>query len=135
MGTHDYDSMKGPITYEAILPRDIKFKLAKEIIERFHDQNAADAAHKDFIQRFQKGGAPDDIPEKFVVSKQGNIAIGNLLKDAGLVSSTSEALRMIKQGAVKIDSNRIEDSRLLIEAGASHVYQVGKRKFAKVTVT
>ena len=115
-------------------PRDIKFKLAEEIIKRFHDQKSADAARQDFIQRFQKGALPDDIPEKSVTCIDGKIAIGNLLKDAGLVSSTSEAMRMIKQGAVKIDANRIEDPKLQITLGSSHVFQVGKRKFAKVTV-
>ena len=115
-------------------PRDIKFKLAEEIIKRFHDQKSADAARQDFIQRFQKGALPDDIPEKSVACIDGKIAIGNLLKDAGLVSSTSEAMRMIKQGAVKIDANRIEDPKLQITLGSSHVFQVGKRKFAKVTV-
>ena len=115
-------------------PRDIKFKLAEEIIERFHDQKSSDAARQDFIQRFQKGALPDEIPEKSVACIDGKIAIGNLLKDAGLVSSTSEAMRMIKQGAVKIDANRIEDPKLQITLGSSHVFQVGKRKFAKVTV-
>lgn len=116
-------------------PRDIKFKLAMEITERFSDRSAAEAAKNDFIQRFQKGAMPEDIPEKKVVSAGGVIAIANLLKDADLVSSTSEAMRMIKQGAVKIDSNKIEDPKLLIDEGASNIFQVGKRKFAKVTVT
>lgn len=116
-------------------PRDIKFKLAMEITERFSDRSAAEAAKNDFIQRFQKGAIPEDIPEKKVVSAGGVIAIANLLKDADLVSSTSEAMRMIKQGAVKIDSNKIEDPKLLIDEGASNIFQVGKRKFAKVTVT
>ena len=124
----EIENFKQEVT-NGINPRDIKFKLAEEIIERFHDQNMAKAAHQDFIQRFQKGAVPDVVPEKYVESKQGNIAIGHLLKDAGLVSSTSEALRMIKQGAVKIDSNRIENPKLLIELGASNIYQVGKRKF------
>ncbi len=115
-------------------PRDIKFKLAEEIIVRFHDQKSADAAHQDFIQRFQKGALPEDILEKSVASTEGKIAIGNLLKDAELVGSTSEAMRMIKQGAVKIDANRIEDPKLQIMQGSTHVFQVGKRKFAKVTV-
>jgi len=77
---------------------------------------------------------PDDIPNKTVTCVDGNIAIGNLLKDAGLVSSTSEAIRMIKQGAVKIDAEKIDDPKLLLASGASAVFQVGKRKFAKVTI-
>ena len=83
-------------------PRDIKFKLAEEIIERFHNKKAAEAAQADFIQRFQKGAIPDDMPEKEIKVNDGSIAIGNLLKEVGLVSSTSEAMRMIKQGAVKV---------------------------------
>jgi len=116
-------------------PRDIKFKLAQEIIERFHNQQAAETAQADFIQRFQKGAMPDDIPEKTVQAADGNIAIGNLLKEAELVSSTSEAMRMIKQGAVKIDGNKVDDPKLVVSAGACAVFQVGKRKFAKVSVT
>ncbi len=116
-------------------PRDIKFLLAKEIIERFHDKQAADAAHANFIQRFQKGAMPDDIPEKEIQAADGNIAIGNLLKEAGLVGSTSEAMRMIKQGAIKIEGNKVDDPKLILEKGMSAVFQVGKRKFAKVTIT
>lgn len=116
-------------------PRDIKFKLAEEIIERFHDKKAAQAAQADFIQRFQKGALPDDIPEKEISVSDGNIAIGNLLKDAGLVGSTSEAMRMIKQGAVKIDGNKVEDPKLILSAGTKAVFQVGKRKFAQLTIT
>ena len=116
-------------------PRDIKFLLAKEIIERFHDKQAADAAQADFIQRFQKGAMPDDIPEKEIQAADGNIAIGNLLKEAGLVGSTSEAMRMIKQGAIKIEGNKVDDPKLILEKGMSAVFQVGKRKFAKVTIT
>ena len=115
-------------------PRDVKFELAKEIIERFHDLKAAEAAQADFIQRFQKGALPDEIPEKNIACQDGKIAIGNLLKEAGLVSSTSEAIRMIKQSAVKIDGEKIEDSKLLLETGTTAVFQVGKRKFAKVTI-
>lgn len=115
-------------------PRDIKFKLAGEIIERFHDKQAAAAAQADFIQRFQKGALPDDIPEKTINSQDGKIAIGNLLKDAGLVSSTSEAMRMIKQGAVKIEGSKVEDPKLLLESGLIAVFQVGKRKFSRISI-
>jgi tyrosyl-tRNA synthetase len=115
-------------------PRDIKFKLAEEIIERFHDKKAAATAKTEFIQRFQKGAMPDDIPEKELLAVDGKLAIGNLLKETGLVDSTSEAMRMIKQGAVKIDGNKVEDPKLIISKGTSAVFQVGKRKFAKVTI-
>jgi tyrosyl-tRNA synthetase len=115
-------------------PRDVKIDLAKELIERFHDQAAAEAAHQEFINRFQKGAVPDDIAEVEVVSDNGEIAIANLLKDAGLVASTSEAMRMIKQGAAKIEGEKVVDNKLVISAGTSAIYQVGKRKFAKVSV-
>ena len=119
---------------DGVNPRDIKFKLAEEIIERFYDQKAANAAQKDFIQRFQKGAMPDDIPGKLVQTNDGGILIGNLLKEAGLVSSTSEAIRMIKQGAVKIDGDKIEDTKLVLHKETSYIFQVGKRKFASVTI-
>lgn len=115
-------------------PRDIKFELAKEIIARFHNQQAADDALAEFIARFQKGAMPDDIEEKSVQAVDGKIAIANLLKAAGLVASTSDAMRMIKQGAVKIDGEKISDHKLEIPASTEQVYQVGKRKFAKVKV-
>jgi tyrosyl-tRNA synthetase len=115
-------------------PRDVKIDLAKELIERFHDSAAAEAAHQEFINRFQKGALPDDMPEMDIVTENGEIAITNLLKDAGLVVSTSDAMRMIKQGAAKIEGEKVTDNKLIIKAGSSAVYQVGKRKFAKITV-
>jgi tyrosyl-tRNA synthetase len=115
-------------------PRDVKIDLAKELIERFHDQAAAEAAHQEFINRFQKGAVPDDIAEVEVTTENGEIAIANLLKEAGLVASTSEAMRMIKQGAAKIEGEKIVDNKLVINAGTSAIYQVGKRKFAQVSV-
>lgn len=114
-------------------PRDVKIALAKEIIARFHDEAAADAAHQEFINRFQKGALPSDIQELEIAAGEG-IAIANLLKEAGLVSSTSDAMRMIKQGAAKIDGNKIEDTRMQLTAGTTGVFQVGKRKFAKITL-
>jgi len=115
-------------------PRDIKFLLGEEIVARFHSQAEATAARESFIARFQKGAMPDDMPEKTLSGEGSGLAIANLLKQAGLTQSTSEALRMIKQGAVKIDGERIEDSKLEIAAGTSHVFQVGKRRFARVSV-
>jgi len=116
-------------------PRDIKFILCEEIVSRFHDLAAAQQAQQNFIARFQKGAMPDDIKEVTVKSVDGKLGIANLLKDAGLESSTSNAMRMIRQGAVKIDGDKIEDTKLVIEVGGdAKVYQVGKRKFAKVTV-
>lgn len=112
-------------------PRDIKIALAKEIITRFHDEVAAEGAHQEFINRFQKGAIPDDIQELEILAGEG-IAIANLLKEAGLVNSTSDGMRMIKQGAAKIDGVKIEDTRLQLTAGTSAIFQVGKRKFAKI---
>ncbi|WP_413283819.1 tyrosine--tRNA ligase [Vibrio sp. MA40-2] len=112
-------------------PRDIKILLAKEIIARFHTDSDAEAAEQDFINRFQKGAIPDEMPE---FEFENGIAIGNLLKEAGLVNSTSDAMRMIRQGAAKIDGNKIEDTKMIPQAGTA-VYQVGKRKFARITLS
>ncbi len=91
----------------------LKLSWLKEIIARFHDEAAADAAEQDFIQRFQKNALPDDIPELTLTLTSDSIQIANLLKEAGLVESTSEALRMIKQGAVKLDGEtKVEDSKM-----------------------
>lgn len=115
-------------------PRDVKIDLAKEIIARFHDEAAAQAAHDEFINRFQKGAMPDEMPEVEITPDGGEIAIANLLKEADLVASTSDAYRMIKQGAAKIDGEKINDRNLVILKGSNSVYQVGKRKFARVIV-
>ena len=116
-------------------PRDAKFELGQEIVARFHGDRAAKDAEREFISRFQQGAMPDDIPEVTLPSQDGALGIAHLLKAAGLVSSTSDAFRMIKQGAVRIDTQRIEDRGLKIEAGTTAVYQVGKRKFARVSLT
>jgi len=115
-------------------PRDVKFELAEELVTRFHDAASAKAAHAEFVSRFQKGAMPNTIEEVSVESHDGSIGIAHLLKAAGLVSSTSEAFRMIKQGAVKIDGERVENRDTALAAGTCNIYQVGKRKFAKVTV-
>lgn len=115
-------------------PRDIKIDLAKELIARFHSEDDAQAAHNDFIKRFQKNALPDDIPE-INVSATEAMGIANVLKEAGLVGSTSEAMRMIKQGAVKLDGKeKVTDSKMMVELGAPQIFQVGKRKFAKITL-
>ncbi|HDR1799363.1 tyrosine--tRNA ligase [Pasteurella multocida] len=111
-------------------PRDIKVLLAKEIIARFHSEADAEAAEQEFINRFQKGAIPEDMPE---LTFEGEMGLANLLKEAGLVASTSEANRMVQQGGVKIDGEKVEDAKLVIKASTA-VYQVGKRKFARVTV-
>ena len=115
-------------------PRDVKFLLAEELITRFHNKAAAVAAQEDFITRFQKGALPEDMPELSIETETVELPIANLLKNAGLVESTSEAFRMIQQGGVKIDGVKVEDRNLLISKGTVAVIQVGKRKFAKVTL-
>jgi len=115
-------------------PRDIKFILAKEIITRFHDETAAEKAQQNFIDRFKKGKIPDDIEEFEMQATDGCLGIAYIIKDSGMTQSTGEAIRMIKQGAVKIDGEKVSDSKLSIDSGTTKVYQVGKRKFAKVTI-
>lgn len=115
-------------------PRDYKVKLAQEIIARFHDEAAAVKALENFEARFQRGAIPDEMPEIELKIETVNLGIANLLKEANLTASTSEAIRMINQGAVKIDGERVENPKLDIAAGSQHVYQVGKRKFARVNV-
>jgi tyrosyl-tRNA synthetase len=115
-------------------PRDIKFQLGHEIVARFHDEAAAEAAQAAFIARFQKGALPEEMPEFQLDGGETGLGIASLLKEAGLTGSTSESFRMIKQGAVRIDGTRVEDKGLAIAAGNTHVFQVGKRRFARVTV-
>lgn len=119
---------------EGANPRDYKVLLAKEIIARFHDEDAATAAEQDFIQRFSKNAIPDEMPEYTIATENGELPIGHVLKEAELVSSTSEAMRMIKQGGVKIDGEKVVDTKLVCNAGTTAVYQVGKRKFARITL-
>ncbi len=116
-------------------PRDAKFELASEIVARFHDAGAAEAAKQEFIARFREGAMPEDMPELTLEAEDGTLGIAHLLKGAGLVSSTSEAFRMIKQGAVRIDGERVEDRSLTIDSGSTNVYQVGRRRFARVSLT
>jgi len=119
---------------QGLNPRDVKIDLAKEIIVRFHDKAAAECAHSDFVARFQKNEIPDDLPEVSLSIANPEMTIAQLLKAANLVASTSEAMRMIDQGAVKIDGERITDKSLAIPTGSQHIYQVGKRKFAKISL-
>lgn len=129
----DIKSLKGSVD-DGMNPRDAKFELGQEIVARFHSNAAAEAAKKEFISRFQQGAMPDDMLELTLKSDGGRLGIAHLLKGAGLASSTSEAFRMVKQGAVKIDGQRVEDRSLQLESGTTHIYQVGKRKFARVTL-
>lgn len=115
-------------------PRDIKFLLAEEIIARFHSEAEATAAREGFIAQFAKNKIPDDIPELIFDAPEEGYPIANLLKDAALCGSTSDAMRMIQQGAAKIDGEKIADKSVKIKKGTVAVFQVGKRKFAKLTV-
>ena len=116
-------------------PRDIKVGFAQEIVARFHNRAAAEAALADFEARFKQGEIPADIAAVSVRAGSGGIAIANLLKEAGLTASTSEAIRMIAQGGVKLDGEKITDKTLTLAAGAEVVVQVGKRKFARVKIS
>lgn len=113
-------------------PRNIKVALAKELIRRFHDEAAAEAAEQDFIQRFQKNAIPEELDEFEFHLADEQLSIASVLREAGLVQSTSEAMRMIKQNAVRVDGERVSDANLSCERGSVAVYQVGKRKFARI---
>jgi len=120
---------------EGANPRDIKFLLAEEIITRFHDAGAAESAKQDFITRFTKGAMPDEMPETTLKLEHDRIGIAAMLKQAGLTSSTSESFRMIQQGAVKLDGEKISDRGLELERGSVVVAQVGKRKFSRIILS
>ena len=115
-------------------PRDVKFELATELVGRFHGVTAAAAAQEAFVRRFRDGAMPDEMPECEVGVSSGHLGLAQLLRDAGLASSSSEAQRLIRQGAVKIDGARVEDPALQIAAGTRATFQVGRRRFARVTL-
>ncbi len=116
-------------------PRNIKVLLAKEVIARFHSDAAAETAEQDFINRFRNNAIPDEVEEKKLSAGSAGLPLANVLKDAGLVASTSDGHRMVKQGAVKINGERVDDSKKLLESGFSAVVQVGKRKFARIVLS
>ncbi|TLY48631.1 MAG: tyrosine--tRNA ligase [Gammaproteobacteria bacterium] len=132
---NDIKSMQQEAAQGLANPRDFKIQLAFEIIERFHTKADAEKALREFQHRFRDGAIPSQIKELNITIPGDNVLVANLLKQAGLVSSTSEALRSIDAGAVKIDSIKIEDKKLLIKSGTCHIYQVGKRRFAKITIS
>jgi tyrosyl-tRNA synthetase len=115
-------------------PRDAKFDLAMEIVERFHGTGSGARARDEFIARFQQGAMPESIPEVTVPALDGHVGLAQALKSAGLVASTSEAMRQIRQGAVRIDGERVEDPGTRLAAGTTQVVQVGKRRFARISV-
>jgi tyrosyl-tRNA synthetase len=115
-------------------PRDAKFELGVEIVDRFHGAGAGARARDEFIARFRQGALPQELPEVSLHSSGAALGLAHVLKGAGLVASTSEAMRQIKQGAVRIDGERVEDAGATFVAGSRHVFQVGKRKFARVEI-
>ena len=117
---------------EGTNPRDIKFLLAEELVDRFHSEGEGKSCKEAFLQRFQKGQLPDDIPSVSVDVGADGMPLTNLLKNCEMTTSTSEAMRLIKQGGVKIDSVKVEDPRLIVMQGQESIYQVGKRKFLKI---
>jgi tyrosyl-tRNA synthetase len=129
----DLNGLKRDAT-EGRNPRDIKYLLAEELVTRFHDARAAERARADFIARHRDQSTPQDLPRIEVSAPAGTLGIAHLLKAAGLVGSTSEAVRLIQQGGVRLDGERVADRSMTIAAGAEHVYQVGKRRFARILV-
>ncbi len=135
-------SLRGKATLEAwkravvegANPRDYKVLFAQEMVTRFHSARAADLAYKDFVQRFREQALPDSMPELTIPEPTGAITVASLLKRAGLTASTSEAIRMVAQGAVRIDGEKTQDAMRKVFSGSTHVFQVGKRRFAKVSV-
>ena len=116
-------------------PRDVKFELGVEIVDRFHGAGAGGRARDEFVARFSQGALPEDIAEVTLTAESGSLGIAHVLKGAGLVPSTSEAFRQLKQGAVKVDGERVEDGARTFAAGSTHLVQVGKRRLARVTIS
>jgi tyrosyl-tRNA synthetase len=119
---------------QGLNPRDVKFRLGREIVARFHGPAAGEAAVAAFIARFQQGALPEDMPELALVAPPAGLGIAKLLKEAGLTASTSESMRLVKQGGVRVDGEKVTDAGLVMRAGGTHIIQVGKRKFARVTL-
>jgi len=115
-------------------PRDVKFELGVEIVDRFHGAGAGTRARDEFVARFQQGVLPEDVAEVTLAAGAAGLGLAHVLKGAQLVPSTSEAMRQIRQGAVRVDGERVEDAALVFAAGSTHVFQVGKRRLARVTL-
>ncbi|KTD52662.1 tyrosine--tRNA ligase [Legionella quateirensis] len=116
---------------EGLNPRDVKIEFAKEIVTRFHDQNQAETVHKEFIERFQKGVIPENL-EELSLTGDDSVNLAQLLKQLDLTASTSESIRMVKQGAVKINGDKVSDPSLILPSGHTYIIQVGKRRIAKL---
>jgi tyrosyl-tRNA synthetase len=120
--------------YEGQNPRDVKFLLAQELVGRFHGTAEAEVAKDAFIKRFTNKEIPEDISDVTVQGHDGSLGLANLLRQAQLVASNGEAFRLIQQGAVRVDGQRVADRTVKFTAGSTHIFQVGKRRFARVTV-
>ena len=116
-------------------PRDAKFSLALELVARFHGAEPAERAKRAFVERFSQGQLPKDLPVTEIAAGEGGLGIAHVLKAAGLVASTSEAFRLIGQGAVRVDGERVQERSLVLPAGSSHVCQVGKRRVARIRLS
>jgi len=113
-------------------PRDVKFELARELVARFHDAAAAQHAQEEFVARHREKTLPSDLPLQLIAAGDAGLKLANLLKEAGLAASTSEANRKIDEGAVRIDGVKVTDRNLTLAVGAEHIFQVGSRRFARV---
>jgi len=115
-------------------PRDVKFELAREIVDRFHSPGDGKKAEQRFVDRFSQGVVPEDLDEKTLATDGEGLGIARVIKEAGLASSTSEAIRLVKQGAVRLDGERLEDAKIILATGTQGVLQVGKRRIAKILI-
>ncbi|MFP4696033.1 tyrosine--tRNA ligase [Thiohalospira sp.] len=133
--TSDLRELRRRVEEEGINPRDAKFELADEIVTRFHGAEAAEGARQAFVSRFQKGAVPEELDEHDIPASAEGRGIAEVIREVGFAASTSEALRLIKQGAVRLDGERVEDGRYPLTPGTETVLQVGKRRFARVRIT
>jgi tyrosyl-tRNA synthetase len=120
--------------HEGANPRDVKVELAVELVARFHGAAAGEQAREEFFRRFRDGGLPDEVEELAVPTRDGKAPIAYVLKEAGLVPSTSEAIRQLGQNAVRVDGERVTDKAVNLDAGGTYLVQVGKRRVARVTI-
>lgn len=133
--TSDLRELRRRVEEEGMNPRDAKFELADEIVTRFHGAEAAEGARQAFVSRFQKGAVPEELDEHDIPASAEGRGIAEVIREVGFAASTSEALRLIKQGAVRLDGERVEDGRYPLTPGTEAVLQVGKRRFARVRIT
>jgi len=133
--TSELRALRQRVEEEGMNPRDAKFELADEIVTRFHGADAATRAREAFVSQFQKGGMPDELDEYDIPAPGEGRGIAEVMREVGFAASTSEGLRLVKQGAVRLDGERIEDGRHLLTPGKEAVLQVGKRRFARIRIT